>query len=97
MNLGESAYDRYYGDPTLDNPNLAPLDEAPYYAIPIYPGDIGTKGGLVIDEHRGGNVLKEAFSGLAKGLGEIVSVAVGVLEVEVRISVLGNADRKQMG
>lgn len=47
---GESAYDRYYGDPTLDNPNLAPLDKAPYYAIPIYPGDIGTKGGLVIDE-----------------------------------------------
>lgn len=48
---GESAYDRYYGDPTLDNPNLAPLDQAPYYAIPIYPGDIGTKGGLVIDEY----------------------------------------------
>ncbi|GEN87857.1 FAD-dependent oxidoreductase [Oceanobacillus sojae] len=47
---GESAYDRYYGDPTLNNPNLAPLDKAPYYAIPIYPGDIGTKGGLVIDE-----------------------------------------------
>ncbi|GGP13162.1 FAD-dependent oxidoreductase [Oceanobacillus neutriphilus] len=46
---GDSAYDRYYGDPTLDNPNLAPLDKAPYYAIPIYPGDIGTKGGLVID------------------------------------------------
>ncbi|GGB38870.1 3-oxosteroid 1-dehydrogenase [Lentibacillus populi] len=47
---GESAYDRYYGDPTLENPNLAPLNKAPYYAIPIYPGDIGTKGGLVIDE-----------------------------------------------
>ncbi|MEF3329140.1 FAD-dependent oxidoreductase [Oceanobacillus oncorhynchi] len=46
---GNSAYDRYYGDPTLDNPNLAPLNKAPYYAIPIYPGDIGTKGGLVID------------------------------------------------
>ncbi|WP_218672705.1 FAD-dependent oxidoreductase [Oceanobacillus timonensis] len=47
---GDSAYDRYYGDPTLANPNLASLDKAPYYAIPIYPGDIGTKGGLVIDE-----------------------------------------------
>lgn len=54
---GESAYDRYYGDPTLDNPNLAPIDKAPYYAIPIYPGDIGTKGGLVIDENA--RVMKE--------------------------------------
>lgn len=47
---GESAYDRYYGDPTLKNPNLAQLKKAPFYAIPIYPGDIGTKGGLVINE-----------------------------------------------
>lgn len=48
---GDSAYDRYYGDPTLKNPNLAPIDKAPFYAIPIYPGDIGTKGGLVIDKY----------------------------------------------
>src|SRR5699024_4796610 len=47
---GESAYDRYYGDPTLKNPNLAQLKKAPFYAIPIYPGDIGTKCGLVINE-----------------------------------------------
>ncbi|MCI1590925.1 MULTISPECIES: FAD-dependent oxidoreductase [Heyndrickxia] len=46
---GVSAYDRYYGDPTLKNPNLAPLEKPPFYAIPIYPGDIGTKGGLVTD------------------------------------------------
>ncbi|WP_406860329.1 FAD-dependent oxidoreductase [Streptomyces sp. HUAS MG47] len=46
---GDSVYDRYYGDPTLKNPNLAPLDKAPYYAIPVHPGDIGTKGGLVTD------------------------------------------------
>ena len=25
------------------------FDEAPFYGAPIYPGDIGTKGGLVID------------------------------------------------
>ncbi|MFJ9852897.1 FAD-dependent oxidoreductase [Streptomyces sp. NPDC101150] len=46
---GESVYDRYYGDPTLPNPNLAPLSKPPYYAIPVHPGDIGTKGGLVTD------------------------------------------------
>lgn len=46
---GDSVYDRYYGDPTLPNPNLAPLEKGPYYALPVHPGDIGTKGGLVTD------------------------------------------------
>ncbi|MCZ0982544.1 FAD-binding protein [Streptomyces diastatochromogenes] len=46
---GDSVYDRYYGDPTLPHPNLAPLEKGPYYAIPVHPGDIGTKGGLVTD------------------------------------------------
>ncbi|RVU22169.1 FAD-dependent oxidoreductase [Streptomyces antnestii] len=46
---GDSVYDRYYGDPTLKNPNLAPLDKGPFYALPVHPGDIGTKGGLVTD------------------------------------------------
>lgn len=47
---GESASDRYYGDYRVTpNPCLAPLKKAPFYAIPIYPGDLGTKGGLVTD------------------------------------------------
>jgi 3-oxosteroid 1-dehydrogenase len=28
---------------------MAPLTAAPFYAIPVYPGDLGTKGGLCID------------------------------------------------
>jgi 3-oxosteroid 1-dehydrogenase len=48
---GESAYDRYYGDPTLPNPNLDEITDAPFYAIRIEVGDLGTKGGLVCDEH----------------------------------------------
>ncbi|WP_280217311.1 FAD-dependent oxidoreductase [Nocardia neocaledoniensis] len=48
---GDSAYDRYYGDPTLTNPGLGPLAKAPYYAVQVWPADIGTKGGLVIDEN----------------------------------------------
>ena len=48
---GDSAYDRYYGDPTLANPCLHRIDKAPFYAIAIYPGDTSTKGGLVVDEH----------------------------------------------
>ena len=48
---GDSAYDRYYGDPRRrPNPNLAPLDRPPFYAARIVPGDLGTKGGLVTDE-----------------------------------------------
>ncbi len=48
---GDSAYDRYYGDPRCrPNPNLAPLDQPPYYAIKVVPGDLGTKGGLRTDE-----------------------------------------------
>src|SRR5262249_11719629 len=48
---GASAYDRYYGDPRRHpNPNLAPLEKPPFYAIKIVPGDLGTKGGLRTDE-----------------------------------------------
>lgn len=54
---GDSVYDRYYGDPTLLNPNLAPLDKGPFYAVPVHPGDIGTKGGLVTDARA--RVLRE--------------------------------------
>lgn len=47
---GDSAYDRYYGDPTVKpNPNLAPLQKPPFYAVSFWPGDLGTKGGLVTD------------------------------------------------
>lgn len=47
---GDSAYDRYYGDPRCrPNPNLAPLERAPFYAAKIVPGDLGTKGGLRTD------------------------------------------------
>ncbi len=54
---GESAYDNYYGDSTLPNPNLAVVDKPPYYAFRIIPGDLGTNGGLVTDEHA--RVLRE--------------------------------------
>ena len=47
---GSTSYDRYYGDPSVaPNPCLAPLSRAPFYAFPVYPGDIGTKGGVDVD------------------------------------------------
>ncbi|MET7927015.1 FAD-binding protein [Streptomyces sp. NPDC005349] len=49
---GERAYDRYYGDPRVSpNPCVAPVDKAPFYAVALYPGDVGTAGGLLTDEH----------------------------------------------
>lgn len=53
---GNSAYDRYYGDPTLWNPCLDEIGKPPFYAFRIEVGDLGTKGGLVCDEH--GRVLR---------------------------------------
>jgi 3-oxosteroid 1-dehydrogenase len=55
---GESAYNNYYGDPTVrPNPNLGSLEKSPFYACAIYPGDVGTAGGIVADEH--GRALRE--------------------------------------
>ena len=49
---GVNGYDRYYGDPrSQPNPCLAPLAKAPFYAVKIFPGDIGTKGGVLTDEN----------------------------------------------
>jgi len=48
---GESAYNRYYADPRVrPNPSLHRIDQAPFYAVKIVPGDLGTKGGLLTDE-----------------------------------------------
>lgn len=42
---GDSAYDRYYGDPTVTpNPNLLPLSGA-LYAVKVVLSDLGTCGG----------------------------------------------------
>ena len=55
---GESAYDRYYGDPTnKPNPNLGQISHPPYYAAKMVPGDLGTKGGIRTDVH--GRALRD--------------------------------------
>lgn len=48
---GQAAYDKMYGDPRVSlNPCLAPIVKGPFYGFPIYPGDIGTNGGLMTDD-----------------------------------------------
>jgi 3-oxosteroid 1-dehydrogenase len=47
---GDSAYDRYYGDPTIvPNPCLGPIGAGPFYAVQVVPGDLGTCGGIRAD------------------------------------------------
>jgi 3-oxosteroid 1-dehydrogenase len=48
---GDAAYDRLYGDPRVSpNPTLGTVEQAPFYALPLHLGDIGTNGGVVTDE-----------------------------------------------
>ncbi|MBL7253475.1 FAD-binding protein [Paractinoplanes lichenicola] len=55
---GNSAYDRYYGDPTVHpNPCLGPLEKGPFTAFKVVIGDLGTKGGVLTDPD--GRALRE--------------------------------------
>jgi len=47
---GGNAYDRFFGDPfNKPNPSLGPIEAAPFYAVAINNGDLGSKGGLKAD------------------------------------------------
>ncbi len=58
FNRGGRVFDRSHGDPTVrPNPSLGAIEEGPFYAVAMYPGDVGTAGGVVADEYA--RVLKE--------------------------------------
>lgn len=67
---GESAYDGWWGDtsaPTLARRTLGELDTAPFYAVPIAVGAMGTKGGPRVDRdgrvlHVGGGIIAGLFA-----------------------------------
>jgi 3-oxosteroid 1-dehydrogenase len=53
---GETAYERFFGDPLIGPNNcLAPVAAPPFYALAYFPTDVGTTGGVLTDEH--GRVL----------------------------------------
>lgn len=62
---GDSAYDRWVGDALLPAPGntLGALELGPYYAVQIVPGDVGTYGGLLTDEHA--RVLRDDGTAIA--------------------------------
>lgn len=70
---GRSAYDRYYGDPTITpNPNLRPLVKGPFYGVKMVLSDLGTCGGLRADGRA--RVLRED-GGVITGLYAIGNTA----------------------
>lgn len=74
---GGNVFDRYYGDSNVKpNPCLAPMEKGPYYAMPMYAGDIGTKGGLLTNEHA--QVVRESGEPIA-GLYAIGNTSASVL------------------
>lgn len=55
---GRRAYDRWLGDwYRKPSETLGSIDRSPFYAVPVVPGDCGTFGGVVTDEHA--RVLRE--------------------------------------
>jgi len=53
---GSTLNDLHYSDPRVTpNPSLGPIEKAPFYAVEVVPGDLGTKAGLRTDT--GGRVL----------------------------------------
>jgi 3-oxosteroid 1-dehydrogenase len=48
---GEKAYDTFLGNPfRRQSASLGPISVAPFYAVPVLPGDVSTFGGVVCDE-----------------------------------------------
>ncbi len=58
FNRGGRAFDLAHGDPTVKpNGSLGAIEEGPFYACAMYPGDVGTAGGVVTDQYA--RVLRE--------------------------------------
>ena len=66
---GEFVFDRYSGNPTIaPNPCLAPIRLPPFYALRIYPGDIGAHGGVSTNEYA------QALDGAGEPIGGLYAV-----------------------
>lgn len=42
---GESNFDKFQGDHQAPQPNFGTIEKPPFYALPLHPGALGTKGG----------------------------------------------------
>ncbi|HEY7946778.1 MAG TPA: FAD-dependent oxidoreductase [Acidimicrobiales bacterium] len=74
---GSLPYDRWIGDPSAPHPTLAALGEAPFYAVAVDLGCMGTKGGPRTDDR---GRVRRAGGGVVDGLyaaGNVAASAFG--------------------
>jgi 3-oxosteroid 1-dehydrogenase len=78
---GVSTHDRFWGDAAFGmtpQATLGPLDTAPYHAVQVHSGCLGTKGGPLTDAHaRVKNVDGEVIPGLYAA-GNVMASAMGM-------------------
>lgn len=87
---GKNAYGHFLGDMGEPNPNVAPVAQAPFYAVWMYAGDIGNFSGIKTDENarvvrqdgqavKGlfavGNDMASVFNGQYPGGGSLIGPA----------------------
>jgi 3-oxosteroid 1-dehydrogenase len=72
---GDSAFDRYQGDLEAPHPNLGTIEKGPFYALPVLPGALGTKGGPRTD---GRAQVLDVFGATIGGLYAAGNVAASV-------------------
>ncbi len=78
---GSTEYNRYLGDAShCPNACLGPMEKSPFFAMRIWPGDIGSAAGLRVDEHaRVLNAQERAIKGLYACGNDMNSIMGGLL------------------
>jgi 3-oxosteroid 1-dehydrogenase len=65
---GENTYEHMFGDKgNKPNPNLGTIAKPPFYGAKLWPGDLGTKGGILTDQYaravkEDGSVIKGLYA-----------------------------------
>ncbi|MGV8908320.1 MAG: FAD-dependent oxidoreductase [Propionicimonas sp.] len=104
---GESAWDTAAGEAgKRRNPSLGKVEKPPFWAVKVYPGDTGTKGGLLIDASSrvlsaDGTVLAGLYAcggaaaSLFKGSSPAPGAALGAALVEAFLAATDQSERKR--
>lgn len=107
---GKDAYGHYLGDGSnFYNPNVAPLDKGPYYAVWMYAGDIGNFAGIRTDAHARalrpdgsaiaglfavGNDMASVFRGRYPGGGSLIGPAMTFGYIAAKCLAASAGDRR---
>jgi 3-oxosteroid 1-dehydrogenase len=104
---GESAWDTAAGEAgKRRNPSLGKVEKPPFWAVKVYPGDTGTKGGLLIDATSrvltaDGSVLPGLYAcggaaaSLFKGASPAPGAALGAALVEAFLAATDQPERRR--